>query len=86
MNTNLTQVQIYDNASIISLLTLSNAGEAQTRGLELDATLNAASSTVVNLAAAYIDAKFVKYAGAPCYPTQTEAQGCTAGTSGSVER
>ncbi len=79
------QVQIYDNSSVVSLRVLSNAGEARTRGLELDATLNASSSTVVNLSGAYIDAEFVKYTGAPCYPTQTEAQGCTVDANGSTQ-
>ena len=79
------QVQIYDNSSVASLRVLSNAGEARTRGLELDATLNASSSTVVNLSGAYIDAEFVKYTGAPCYPTQTETQGCAVGGNGSTQ-
>jgi iron complex outermembrane receptor protein len=79
------QVQIYDNSSVVSLLVLSNAGEARTRGLELDATLNASSSTVVNFSGAYIDAQFVNYTGAPCYPTQTEAQGCTVDANGSTQ-
>jgi len=71
------QVQIYDNTSVIANLMLSNAGEARTRGLELDATLAATERTKLSASAAYIDAQFVKYAGAPCFPGQTAAQGCT---------
>ena len=40
----------------------------------------ATSLTRLNLSAAYIDAKFDEYPGAPCYPTQTAAQGCVATT------
>ncbi len=81
------QVQIYDNSSIISLLKLSNAGEAQTRGLELDGTYNLASTgTLLHLGGAFIDARFVRYQGAPCYPTQTAAQGCATGSSGSTSQ
>jgi iron complex outermembrane receptor protein len=81
------QVQIYDNSSIISLLELSNAGQAQTRGLELDATLNSSSTgTLFHLGGAFIDARFVRYQGAPCYPTQTSAQGCATSASGSTSQ
>lgn len=80
------QVQIYNNASVISLLELSNAGKARTRGLELDAALAASESTKLNASLAYIDAKFVSYAGAPCYPGQTAGQGCqTLGNGSTVQ-
>jgi iron complex outermembrane receptor protein len=34
------------------------------------------------LSAAYIDAKFINYTGAPCYGGQTAAQGCVTPTDG----
>jgi len=76
------QVQIYDHSSVISVLQLSNAGQARTRGLELDGTLRAAENTSLNASLAFIDATFQRYDGAPCYPGQTAAQGCTTDTSG----
>lgn len=76
------QVQIYNNASVISLLTLDNAGRARTRGLEMDATWAAGEDTRLTVSAAYIDAQFQKYDGAPCYPGQTEAQGCSTDADG----
>ena len=80
------QVQIFDNSTVVSQLSLSNAGEARTRGLELDGNLAATSSTRVTAALAYIDAKFVKYQGAPCYPGQTATLGCvSSGTATSQD-
>ena len=63
------QVQIFD-ASTVSLappLRLANAGGAETKGLELDARLAATDHLTLGLSAAYIDAKFTDYKGAPCY-------------------
>lgn len=63
------QVQIFDqrNTSISPPLVLTNAGEAETRGLEVDAAVAATDTLRINLSAAYIDAKFKDYKGAPCY-------------------
>jgi len=54
-------------------LNLQNAGEASTKGLELDATWLATSTFIVSFSAAYIDAKWVKFTDAQCYglPTTT---------------
>lgn len=71
------QVQIFDNVGggYVNNLILSSAGRARTRGLELDGMLAAGDDTRVNFSAAYIDAKFLRFGGAPCYPGQTD--GCT---------
>jgi len=63
------QVQIFDqrNTSISPPLVLANAGEAETRGLEVDAAVAATDTLRINLSAAYIDAKFKDYKGAPCH-------------------
>ncbi len=55
------------------------SGDAETRGVELDATLQATSDLRVNFNAAYIDARFTNYPGAPCFVSQTLAQGCVPG-------
>ena len=47
--------------------------------MELDATLQATSDLRVNFNAAYIDARFTNYPGAPCFVSQTLAQGCVPG-------
>lgn len=61
-------------------LNLVALGKASTRGVEGDLNWLATNLTRVNLSAAYIDAKFDDYPGAPCYPTQTASAGCVATT------
>lgn len=72
------QVQIFDqsNTSINPPLILANAGGAETRGLELDAAWAATQNLRLDFDAAYIDAKFTDYDGAPCYyPTSVAGLG-----------
>lgn len=75
------QVQIFDRAnqyvtSINPPLILGNAGAAETRGLEFDAAFAATDYLRVGLNAAYIDAQFTDYNGAPCYyPTSVAGLG-----------
>ena len=78
------QVQIFDNTGggYINNLVLSSAGKARTRGLELDAQLAAGDDTRITASAALIDAKFLSYTGAACYPGQTAADGCTTNAAG----
>ncbi|MRW88560.1 TonB-dependent receptor [Duganella sp. FT80W] len=76
------QVQTFDNSQLIAPAILSNAGKARTRGLELDAALAATSDTKLTVSAAFIDAKFLRYEGAPCYGGQTVAEGCVTDASG----
>jgi len=74
------QVQIFNNnipGNLAGLLFLENAG-ARTQGIEADVTY-AKANTRIMLSAAYIDAVFKNFAGAPCAPLQTSAQGCVGG-------
>jgi iron complex outermembrane receptor protein len=73
------QVQIYEveEGSVLADLQLANAGAARTRGLEMDANYAISTAARANASLAWTDAEFVSYKGAPCYPGQTEAQGCT---------
>jgi len=59
-------------------LVLTNAAEAETRGVELDVAYAATETTRVTLAAAYVDAEFESYNDAPCWggPGQQGA-GCS---------
>ncbi|MFT4077605.1 MAG: TonB-dependent receptor [Asticcacaulis sp.] len=71
------QIQVFDTgAAWPTPLILSNAAEAQTEGLEIDTSWRAAQGLTFNLSAAFIDAKFLSYTGAPCYNSQTTATGC----------
>lgn len=79
------QVQVYDTTSVVERLKLSNAGAARTSGLELDANVAASSATHLTVSAAWIDARFISYKTAPCYPGQTETQGCTPSDTGPVQ-
>lgn len=75
------QVQIYEGTTVIADLVLSNAGKARTRGLELDAVMAVGERARVSASAAFIDARFVSYTGAPCWPGQTSGEGCTVSAS-----
>ncbi len=72
------QIQSYQYApgQLTPPLNLSSVGKAQTRGAEVATEWLATPRTRLNLSAAYIDAKFVTYTGAPCYGLQTPAEGC----------
>lgn len=63
------QVQIFDQTSgqLSPPLILTNAGKAETKGVELDVSFAATNNLRLNFNAAYIDAKFKEYLGAPCY-------------------
>jgi iron complex outermembrane receptor protein len=58
---------------------IANAAESETQGLELDfrAQLNDRLSLSGDLA--FLDATYSSFPDAPCYETQTAAQGCVAG-------
>lgn len=73
------QVQIFPIvAGGLAPLELSNAGKARTQGIEADFAARIGGRTTVNIAAAYIDAKFLRFQNAPCYGDQTLAAGCAA--------
>jgi len=77
------QVQIFDqsNTSINPPLILANAGKAETKGVEVDSAVAATDLLRLTLSAAYIDAKFKDYAGAPCYYPDVSG-GAVAGCTG----
>ena len=78
------QIQSYAYAPgvITPPLDLTSVGKARTRGAELAADWLATPLTRLSLSAAYIDARFLTYTGAPCYGLQTEAEGCITPASG----
>lgn len=59
---------------------LSNAGKLKTQGVEIEVTSQATDNLFVSANIAYIDASFVDFEGAACYPDQDAASGCVGGT------
>ncbi len=51
-----------------------NAAKARSQGIEADAQLQPSDNLTINVAIAYLDAKFLDYPGAPCLATETLAQ------------
>ncbi|MDB5459848.1 MAG: hypothetical protein JWO72_1589 [Caulobacteraceae bacterium] len=67
------QVQTYRTlpGSTVSTLDLSSAGQASTKGVEIDSTFKATRDLKLNLGLAYINAIFDKFTGASCYSYAT---------------
>lgn len=58
---------------------LTNAGELETKGVEIEMNANVLENFDVQASLAYTDAVFSDWDDAPCYAQQTEAQGCVNG-------
>jgi len=56
---------------------LTNVGRLGTQGIELDTTMRPVGDITLSASAALLDAKYLDYPVAQCYPTQTAAQGCS---------
>jgi iron complex outermembrane receptor protein len=59
---------------------LTNAGELETKGVELEVNAQLAENFEVQGSLAYTDAIFSDWPDAPCYARQSAAQGCVNGT------
>lgn len=59
---------------------LTNAGELETQGVELEVNAQLTQNFAVQGSLAYTDATFSDWPDAPCYARQSEAQGCIDGT------
>lgn len=72
------QVQALDFSNALGATTFDvrNAGQASTRGIEVDGIVRATRNTNINFSGAWIKARFDKFPGAICYSGQTTAQGC----------
>lgn len=55
---------------------LTNAGELETKGVELEVDARIADNFDMQASVAYTDATFSDWPDAPCYSGQTEAEGC----------
>ena len=56
--------------------TLTNVGELETQGVEVDTVALLGENLTVTLGVAWIDATVKEYPGANCYPGQTATEGC----------
>jgi iron complex outermembrane receptor protein len=85
-DTHYTDYQIQSYAYAPGVLTpplnLTSVGKAETRGAEISTEWLATPTTRLSLNAAYIDARFITYTGAPCYGLQTAAEGCVTPSNG----
>jgi iron complex outermembrane receptor protein len=61
------------------LFYLTNAGELETQGVELEVNAQLTDNFEVQGSVAYTDATFSDWPNAPCYARQNEAQGCVNG-------
>ena len=61
------------------LFFLTNAGELETRGVEIEVNAQVAENFELQGSLAYTDATFSDWDEAPCYARQTAAQGCVDG-------
>jgi iron complex outermembrane receptor protein len=59
---------------------LTNVGKVLTKGVEIEATAIATRELRFNASVAYVDAKITSFPKAACWPGQTAAQGCVAGS------
>ncbi|HEX8302003.1 TonB-dependent receptor [Sphingomonas sp.] len=73
------QTQSIENILGVPTFRLTNAGMARTQGVEADFLIRPTTGLSLYGSLAYLDAKFVSYPTATCYPGQTAALGC-AGT------
>jgi len=60
----------------LPIIKLYAIGKVQTRGIELETRLRASERLNINLSATWMDASIKDYPIAPCYPRQTQEQGC----------
>jgi iron complex outermembrane receptor protein len=71
------QTQSIEDINGVPTFRLTNVGKSRTRGLEIDFLARPIQGLSIYGGAVLLDARFVEYATATCYPGQTAAQGCT---------
>lgn len=73
-------------ATGLTTFTIVNAGELETKGLELELTARPTTGLTLDFNFAYTDATFTRFLGGPCFAGQSAAQGCiTQGTQRSQD-
>ncbi|MCY4514527.1 MAG: TonB-dependent receptor [Candidatus Tectomicrobia bacterium] len=65
-----------ESALVTPNLITRNAADSTSEGIEIDLLWQASENLRVNAGFAYLDAAYDSFSNAPCFPGQTEAQGC----------
>jgi iron complex outermembrane receptor protein len=73
------QAQTIETINGTSNFRLTNVGGLNTKGLEFETAARVTHDLTLSGAATYLDATYTSFPAAPCYPTQTAAQGCIQG-------
>jgi iron complex outermembrane receptor protein len=71
------QTQSIEDINGVPTFRLTNVGKSRTRGLEVDFLARPIEGLSIYGGGVLLDARFVDYATATCYPGQTAQQGCT---------
>lgn len=78
------QGQAFDDTEAAFVLT--SVGEVITQGVELELTFKPTGSFLANVAIAYTDAYYEKFANGSCWTGQTAAQGCNTNALGARQQ
>ena len=73
------QLQQLDFSTGVPRTFAANAGEAETFGIEVDGRWAVTDKLTLSGTLVWVDATFTEFRDAPCYPTQTPAEGCVNG-------
>ncbi|MBB3694391.1 TonB-dependent receptor [Sphingomonas sp. BK580] len=67
-------VEFFPDGSYLNRLT--NVGKLVTRGVEVEASARPSGAVTLSANATYLNARYLSFPAAPCFPLQTAAQGC----------
>ncbi|GAA0735785.1 MULTISPECIES: TonB-dependent receptor [Sphingomonas] len=73
------QAQTIETINGTSNFRLTNVGGLNTKGLEFETAARVTRDLTLSGSATYLDATYTSFPAAPCFPTQTVAQGCIQG-------
>lgn len=73
------QAQTIETIDSVSNFRLTNVGGLNTNGVEVETAARVTRDLTLSGAVTYLDATYTSFPAAPCFPTQTVAQGCIQG-------
>jgi iron complex outermembrane receptor protein len=73
------QAQTIETIDGVSNFRLTNVGGLNTNGVEVETAARVTRDLTLSGAVTYLDATYTSFPAAPCFPTQTVAQGCIQG-------
>lgn len=80
--TRFNDLQVQSFVQALRTFVLSNAATASTRGIDASVQARPVRGLTLSASASYVNAKFIDYPGAQCFPTQT-TNGCRANVNSS---